>query len=122
MSRAKPHHCAECGSELPPGQPAGLCPVCALRTLTEPQALPDVTVQSGNFIGRYKLLQKIGEGGMGDVWMAEQSEPIRRQVALKGVKLGMDTQSVIARCEAERQALPLMDHPNIAKILDAGAT
>jgi hypothetical protein len=73
-------------------------------------------------IGHYKLLQKIGEGGFGAVWMAEQLEPIRRRVAMKIVKVGMDTEEVIARFEAERQALALMDHPNIAKVLDAGAT
>ncbi|MEK7683793.1 MAG: serine/threonine-protein kinase, partial [Verrucomicrobiota bacterium] len=73
-------------------------------------------------IGRYKLLEKIGEGGCGVVYMAEQEEPVRRRVALKVIKLGMDTKSVIARFEAERQALALMDHPNIAKVFDAGAT
>jgi serine/threonine protein kinase/tetratricopeptide (TPR) repeat protein len=73
-------------------------------------------------IGRYKLLQRIGEGGCGVVYMAEQEEPVRRRVALKVIKLGMDTRSVVARFEAERQALALMDHPNIAKVLDAGAT
>ena len=78
--------------------------------------------RAGDRIGRYKLLQKIGEGGMGIVYMAEQEEPIRRRVALKVIKLGMDTKSVIARFEAERQALAMMDHPNIAKVLDAGAT
>ncbi len=77
---------------------------------------------SGTVIGRYKLLQKIGEGGMGVVYMAEQEEPVRRRVALKIIKLGMDTQNVVARFEAERQALALMDHPNIAKVLDGGAT
>ncbi len=76
----------------------------------------------GTIIGRYKLLEKIGEGGMAVVYMAEQTEPIRRKVALKIIKLGMDTKSVIARFEAERQALAMMDHPNIAKVLDAGAT
>jgi serine/threonine protein kinase/tetratricopeptide (TPR) repeat protein len=76
----------------------------------------------GELIGSYKLLEKIGEGGMGTVWVAEQCEPIRRRVALKVVKLGMDTRQVVARFEAERQALAIMDHPNIAKVLDAGAT
>ena len=76
----------------------------------------------GDRIGRYKLLQQIGEGGCGVVYMAEQEEPVRRRVALKVIKLGMDTKSVIARFEAERQALALMEHPNIAKVLDAGAT
>jgi serine/threonine protein kinase/tetratricopeptide (TPR) repeat protein len=76
----------------------------------------------GSRIGRYKLLQKIGEGGMGVVYMAEQEEPVRRRVALKIIKLGMDTRSVVARFEAERQALAMMDHPNIARVLDGGAT
>src|SRR5687767_12778230 len=76
----------------------------------------------GDRIGRYKILQQIGEGGCGVVYMAEQEEPVRRRVALKVIKLGMDTKSVIARFEVERQALALMDHPNIAKVLDAGTT
>jgi hypothetical protein len=84
--------------------------------------LASVTEKPGDRIGRYKLLQKIGEGGCGVVYMAEQEEPVRRRVALKVIKLGLDTKSVIARFEAERQALALMDHPNIAKVLDAGAT
>src|SRR6187402_2699354 len=76
----------------------------------------------GDWIGRYKLLQRIGEGGCGIVYMAEQEEPVRRRVALKIIKAGMDTHAVIARFEAERQALALMDHPNIAKVLDGGTT
>src|SRR5690349_12881901 len=80
------------------------------------------TEKPGDMIGRYKLLEQIGEGGGGVVYMAEQHEPVRRRVALKVIKLGMDTKSVIARFEAERQALALMDHPNIAKVFDAGAT
>jgi eukaryotic-like serine/threonine-protein kinase len=76
----------------------------------------------GDRIGRYKLLQKLGEGGCGVVYLAEQEEPVRRQVALKVIKLGMDTRQVVARFEAERQALALMDHPHIAKVFDAGAT
>ena len=83
---------------------------------------PHAGEQPGAPIGRYKLLEQIGEGGMGTVWMAEQREPVKRRVALKIIKLGMDTKQVIARFEAERQALALMDHPNIAKVLDAGAT
>jgi serine/threonine protein kinase/tetratricopeptide (TPR) repeat protein len=81
-----------------------------------------VTEQPGDIIGHYKLLQQIGEGGFGVVYMAEQTKPVRRKVALKIIKPGMDTKEVIARFEAERQALALMDHPNIAKVLDAGAT
>ena len=76
----------------------------------------------GTIIGPYKLVQQVGEGGMGVVFMAEQAEPIRRTVALKIIKLGMDTRQVIARFEAERQALAMMDHPNIARVLDAGMT
>ncbi len=76
----------------------------------------------GSVIGRYKLLQQIGEGGFGVVYMAEQREPVKRRVALKIIKLGMDTKQVVARFEAERQALALMDHHNIAKVFDAGAT
>jgi eukaryotic-like serine/threonine-protein kinase len=86
-----------------------------------PDALP-VTEKAGDRIGRYRLYQQIGEGGCGVVYMAEQEEPVRRRVALKVIKLGMDTKQVIARFEAERQALALMDHPNIARVLDAGAT
>ena len=77
---------------------------------------------SGNRVGRYKLLQQIGEGGMGTVYMAEQTKPVERRVALKIIKPGMDSKQVIARFEAERQALAMMDHPNIAKVLDAGET
>jgi len=80
------------------------------------------TEGAGDRIGRYKLLQQIGEGGCGVVYMAEQEEPVRRRVALKVIKLGMDTKQVVARFEAERQALALMDHENIAKVLDAGTT
>ena len=81
-----------------------------------------VTEKPGDTIGPYKLLQQIGEGGMGVVYMAEQTEPVERRVALKIIKPGMDTRQVIARFEAERQALAMMDHPNIAKVLDAGTT
>jgi WD40 repeat protein/serine/threonine protein kinase len=82
----------------------------------------DVIEAVGSMIGRYRLLEKIGEGGFGEVWMAEQQEPVRRRVALKLIKLGMDTREVVARFDAERQALALMDHPCIARILDGGAT
>ena len=81
-----------------------------------------ITEGPGSRIGPYKLLQKIGEGGMGTVYMAEQEKPVRRRVALKIIKPGMDTDQVVARFEAERQALALMDHNNIAKVFDAGAT
>ena len=81
---------------------------------------PDEAV--GQTLGRYKLLERLGEGGCGVVYVAEQTEPVRRRVALKVIKLGMDTKQVVARFEAERQALAMMDHPNIAKVLDAGTT
>jgi serine/threonine protein kinase len=77
---------------------------------------------AGTMIGSYRLLQRIGEGGMGEVWLAEQKEPLRRRVALKLIKAGMNTREVIARFESERQALALMDHPAIAKVFDAGST
>ena len=76
----------------------------------------------GDRVGRYRLLQQIGEGGVGVVFMAEQEAPVRRRVALKVLKPGMDTKAVIARFESERQAVALMDHPNIAKVFDAGST
>ncbi len=85
-------------------------------------AVLPVSEKPGDQIGRYKLLQQIGEGGCGVVYVAEQEEPLRRRVALKVIKLGMDTRQVIARFEAERQALALMDHPSIARVFDAGAT
>lgn len=92
--------------------PAGL-DATADRTLSE---------GPGTVIGPYKLLQQIGEGGMGVVFMAEQIQPLQRTVALKIIKPGMDTRLVITRFEAERQAVAMMDHPNIAKVLDAGTT
>jgi serine/threonine protein kinase len=110
---------------VPPAAPSqdeavqGPCPppVALAGTVDEP-----VTERPGTVIGRYKLLQQIGEGGMGVVYMAEQQEPVRRKVALKIIKPGMDSRQVIARFEAERQALALMDHQNIAKVHDAGTT
>ena len=95
----------------------------AAGVLKESNDLLDFTdEQIGCQVGRYRLLQKIGEGGCGVVYLAEQQEPVRRHVALKVIRMGMDTKSVIARFEAERQALAMMDHPNIARVLDAGAT
>src|SRR6478736_2141632 len=93
-------------------------------TTIPPHPVPPLPAieKPGDYIGRYKLLEQIGEGGCGIVYMAAQEDPIRRRVALKVIKLGMDTRQVIARFEAERQALALMDHPNIAKVHDAGAT
>src|SRR4030095_13675626 len=91
-----------------------------------PEICPTVnhppTESAGTQIGPYKLLQQIGEGGFGVVFLAAQTEPVRRKVALKVLKPGMDTRQVVARFEAERQALALMDHPNIARVFDGGAT
>ncbi len=96
-------------------------------TVLDPQVQPTGTPSRaeeapGTLIGRYRLLEKVGEGGFGAVYIAEQKEPVKRRVALKIIKLGMDTKQVVARFEAERQALAMMDHPHIAKVLDAGAT
>ena len=125
------HKCPDCGAEIASGAPMGLCEACLLKVALGPKenspkstivlSLP-LTEKSGDRIGRYKLLEQIGEGGCGVVYMAEQEEPIRRRVALKVIKPGMDSKQVLARFEAERQVLALMDHPNIAKVLDAGAT
>ncbi|HUI07399.1 MAG TPA: serine/threonine-protein kinase, partial [Verrucomicrobiae bacterium] len=92
------------------------------RAAISPASSAAPAEKPGDKIGRYKLLQQIGEGGCGVVYMAEQEEPVQRRVALKIIKLGMDTKQVVARFEAERQALALMDHPNIARVFDAGAT
>src|SRR5215831_17810393 len=96
--------------------------------LEAPAQDPSATVDQppgespGTILGPYKLLEQIGEGGMGTVWMAQQQEPVKRLVAVKLIKAGMDSRQVIARFEAERQALALMDHPNIARVLDGGTT
>ena len=94
----------------------------ALPAEPDPTVAHVVSERPGTVIGPYKLLQQIGQGGMGVVFLAEQTQPVRRRVALKIIKPGMDTRQVIARFEAERQALAIMDHPNIARVLDAGAT
>jgi serine/threonine protein kinase len=126
---AESKKCSQCGAELPSDAPRGQCLKCLLqlglissqgsRTEKE-ETFP--AEKPGQRIGRYKLLKQIGEGGCGVVYLAEQEEPVRRHVALKIIKLGMDTRSVIARFEAERQALAMMNHPHIAKVFDAGAT
>jgi serine/threonine protein kinase/tetratricopeptide (TPR) repeat protein len=125
--------CPKCSAGLRAGDPAGLCPVCLLAgaigadfTSGEPNA-PTLSIHmtelaEGDSFGPYRILGLLGEGGMGTVYLAEQTEPIRRRVALKVVKLGMDTNQVLARFNHERQALALMKHSNIAGILDAGAS
>ena len=89
---------------------------------SEQPTLDRAAQRSAGSFGRYKLLQRLGEGGMGEVWLAEQTKPVRRQVALKVIKAGMDSAQVVARFEAERQALALMDHPTIATVFDGGTT
>jgi len=107
----------ECAPALEPAAADAAQVLSAAESALEADKPPETKC-----IGPYKLLQKLGEGGYGVVYMAEQEQPIRRRVALKIIKLGMDTKNVIARFEAERQALALMDHTNIARVLDAGAT
>ncbi|HBJ88272.1 MAG TPA: serine/threonine protein kinase, partial [Verrucomicrobiales bacterium] len=138
--------CSLCGQPLPAGVAQGSCPQCLLKAAMGPLELltealledQDETGQdaatlkvptgspasalSGSMICRYKLLQELGEGGFGIVYLAQQTEPVKRRVALKVIKPGMDTREVVARFEAERQALALMDHPHIAQVYDGGAT
>jgi len=109
-------YCKECATPLSSSEEI---PISPTKTLDTP--IKDLSTQE-TIAGKYKLLEKLGEGGMGTVFTAEQTEPIRRRIALKIIKLGMDTKQVVARFEAERQALAVMDHPNIAKVYDGGAT
>jgi serine/threonine protein kinase/Tfp pilus assembly protein PilF len=132
--------CAKCGAALSAGAALDVCPHCIAPQILAPATVEgdasasappptgasprpvDPLERPGDRIGHYKLLQKLGEGGCGVVYMAEQEGPVRRRVALKIIKPGMDTRQVVARFEAERQALALMDHPNIAKVFDGGTT
>jgi len=124
--------CPQCGTSLGPGEPAGSCPKCLIRgdldssaeageSATQTTVTLTAAARDDDF-GRYRIVRPLGQGGMGAVYLAEQLEPIRRNVALKVVKLGMDTAQVLARFDNERQSLAMMDHPNIARIFDAGAT
>src|SRR5215510_4828468 len=114
-------NCPQCGEELGFGDPAGLCPKCLIQgafdtSLGAQETIGTATAAPGDDdFGRYRVLSPLGEGGMGTVYLAEQLEPIRRRVALKVVKLGMHTAQVLARFNNERQALAVMDHPNIAQ-------
>ena len=132
--------CSLCGTLLPAGSLARHCPCCLLAAGMKVEELPEGlddypdTVSSseppsdapretlGTMVGRYRLIQEIGEGGFGIVYKAEQTEPVKRSVALKVLKPGMDTREVVARFEAERQTLAMMNHPNIAQVYDGGAT
>ena len=118
-------NCPQCAEELDSDDPAGLCPQCLIQGAFDTsvgaedsgtQTIDTAGVGTGDDdFGRYQIIRPLGEGGMGTVYLAEQREPIRRQVALKVVKLGMDTSQVLARFDNERQALAMMDHPNIAQ-------
>ena len=135
----EPRNCPQCGSDLPAGSSGSQCLGCLLQLgLSDGPCQEDETLYSvtkdllreeedrsgepDRWIGRYRLLMQIGEGGFGIVHLAEQVEPVRRRVALKEIKPGMDTHEVIARFEVERQALALMDHASIAKVFDGGTT
>lgn len=108
--------CEQCGASLYPFEDTA-----DAHTVTLKSPLKDVTT-GVTLAGKYKLMEELGKGGMGTVFMAEQIEPVKRRVAVKIIKLGMDTKQVVARFETERQALAMMDHPNIAKVYDGGAT
>src|ERR1051325_8089261 len=120
-------NCPQCGTDLDSDDPAGLCPRCLIQAAfdtslsAEEPRTQTIDTASGTIgqddFGRYHILRSLGEGGMGTVYLAEQREPIRRRVALKVIKLGMDTIQVLARFANERQALAVMDHPNIARII-----
>ena len=127
MADAK--YCPHCGSKLSQDAPRGLCPKCLIKMGLAGSADVEITLEGpgviegpGTRIGHYELLELIGEGGMGMVYLAEQQEPVKRRVALKIIKPGMDSKEVIARFEAERQTLAVLDHPNIAHVFDAGMT
>ena len=123
--------CPHCGTELNAADAEGLCPQCLILNALESSGSnelgtetggPATAAAPGEDFGRYRSIELLGEGGMGTVYLAEQREPIRRRVALKVVKLGLDTAEVLARFDKERQALAMMDHPNVAQIFDAGAS
>jgi eukaryotic-like serine/threonine-protein kinase len=122
-------HCPNCGEEIPGEAPGGLCPLCVMRGVIQPEEETDMPYGMSSMIegpgitiGHYELLELIGEGGMGLVYLARQQAPIQREVALKVVKLGMDTRQVVSRFEAERQTLAMLEHPHIAHVFDAGTT
>src|SRR6202789_1365982 len=125
-------NCPQCGEAVGSGDLAGLCPNCLMQGAFDSfisaeeagtQTIGPATAETADEdFGRYRILRPLGEGGMGTVYLAEQLSPIRRRVALKVVKLGMDTAQVLTRFNHERQALAMMNHPNIARIFDAGAT
>src|SRR5262245_44866753 len=125
------NQCPKCGTAIDGRSPGGICPACLMAEALETElttggeaasAAAEPVAGFDDRFGPYRLVRLLGEGGMGSVYLAEQTHPIRRQVALKVVKLGMDTRQVVARFESERQALALMDHPNIARVYEAGTS
>src|SRR5215467_10386889 len=125
------NRCPHCGVELDASSPGGLCPACLMAEGIESQLTTAPVTRShrqahdgleDDHFGPYRILWRIGEGGMGTVYLAEQGQPIQRQVALKVIKLGMDTRQVVTRFESERQALALIDHPHIAHVYEAGSS
>lgn len=123
----RPVSCPDCGRAMPLDGPVWLCPACLAASFfgaegAEPLGMDEPMREEGEMVGRYRLLEPIGEGGFGIVYRAEQTVPFQRQVALKLLKPGLDSRVVLARFDAERQALALLDHPNIARALDAGSS
>jgi serine/threonine protein kinase/WD40 repeat protein len=116
------HTCRRCGASHPSDVAHGLCPRCLLAGLFEQAPEPRTGEQEGDAVGPYELVGLLGRGGMGSVWRARQLHPVEREVALKIINLGMDTRELVSRFEAERQSLAMMDHPNIARVYEAGAT
>src|ERR1039458_2588136 len=116
--------CPECGGPLMAGSQVGMCARCLLAAaLRQPAvAAAEGLPAPGDWIGSYRIVRLLGEGGMGMVYLAEQEQPIARHVALKLIKLGMDTRAVLARFQSEGQALALMEHPNIAQVYEAGSS
>jgi len=127
LTTSDPASCPDCGNSIPEGGPQGLCPACLAGMFfgaegAEPMSMDEPVREAGDVIGRYRLIEPLGEGGFGIVYRAHQELPFQRDVALKLIKPGLDSRMVVARFEAERQALSMLDHPHIARVLDAGTT
>lgn len=114
--------CPRCGATHPSRIAEGLCPHCLLAGLLDEDLRPRPGEREGDAVGPYELVEHLADGGMGSVWRARQLHPVEREVALKIIKLGMDTREIVSRFEAERQSLAMMDHPAIARVYEAGAT
>ena len=115
-------NCPRCGASHPAAISGGLCPHCLLAGLLDADREPRLGEREGDAVGPYELIEVLGEGGMGSVWRARQLHPVEREVALKIIRLGMDTRELVSRFESERQSLAMMDHPGIARVYEAGAT